>query len=80
MGQLQLNLLLTLAQWERDVRAEGFEAAKVRAVKRGVHVGPAPVGYRRSAEGEVARGRREEGEGGARGVASFAPAERATAT
>jgi len=47
MGELQLNLLLTLAQWERAVRAEGFEASKQRAVERGVHIGPAPVGYLR---------------------------------
>jgi DNA invertase Pin-like site-specific DNA recombinase len=48
MGELQLNLLLTLAQWERAVRAEGFEAAKARAVARGVHIsGTVPVGYQR---------------------------------
>jgi len=51
MGELQLNLLLTLAQWERTTRAEGFEAAKQRAVARGVHIsGTVPVGYLRPAK------------------------------
>ena len=52
MGELQLNLLLTLAQWERATRAEGFELAKVRAVSRGVHIaGKVPVGYLRPSKG-----------------------------
>jgi DNA invertase Pin-like site-specific DNA recombinase len=52
MGELQLNLLLTLAQWERATRAEGFAAAKSRAVERGVHIaGTVPVGYLRPAKG-----------------------------
>jgi DNA invertase Pin-like site-specific DNA recombinase len=53
MGELQLNLLLTLAQWERAVRAEGFESAKQRAVARGVHIsGTVPVGYVRPGKGQ----------------------------
>ncbi len=52
MGDLQMNMLLTLAQWERAVRAEGFEAAKVRAVERGVHIsGTVPIGYLRGDDG-----------------------------
>jgi DNA invertase Pin-like site-specific DNA recombinase len=52
MGELQLNLLLTLAQWERTTRAEGFEVAKQRAVSRGVHIsGTVPVGYLRPRRG-----------------------------
>ncbi len=52
MGDLQLNLLLTLAQWERAVRAEGFESAKQGAVDRGVHIaGTVPVGYLRQGKG-----------------------------
>ena len=52
MGELQLNLLLSLAQWERATRAEGFEAAKKRAVDRGVHIsGRVPTGYVRAGRG-----------------------------
>lgn len=51
MGQLQLNLLLTLAEWERGTKAEGLEAAKQRAVARGAYVAPAPVGYVRLEKG-----------------------------
>jgi site-specific DNA recombinase len=52
MGELQLNLLLTLAQWERAIRAEGFAASKQRAVARGVHIsGTVPVGYLRPHRG-----------------------------
>jgi DNA invertase Pin-like site-specific DNA recombinase len=51
MGQLQLGLLLLLAEWERTTRAEGFEASKDRAVERGVHISAfAPYGYVRPEE------------------------------
>ena len=52
MGQMQLNMMLTVDQWVRDVRREGFEAAKQNAVARGVHIsGTVPVGYLRPRRG-----------------------------
>ncbi|MBA3434536.1 MAG: recombinase family protein [Actinobacteria bacterium] len=52
MAEMQLNILLTFAQWERATRAEGFASAKQRAVARGVHIsGTVPVGYLRPARG-----------------------------
>jgi DNA invertase Pin-like site-specific DNA recombinase len=54
MGQLQLGLLLLLAEWERSTLAEGIEASKGRAVDRGVHISAfVPYGYvRRDARRE----------------------------
>ena len=42
------NILLTIAEAERDRAAEGFRAAQLSAVQRGIHVaGRVPLGYRR---------------------------------
>ncbi|HSI98260.1 MAG TPA: recombinase family protein [Gaiellaceae bacterium] len=51
MGSFTRNLLLNIAQMERERAAEGFRAAKLSAVERGIHVaGRVPIGYRRGAD------------------------------
>lgn len=53
VGEMLLTVLLALArmQWRRYRAA--WSAAKARAIKRGAHVGPTPVGYQRGADGRL---------------------------
>src|SRR5581483_2773513 len=44
-GKLILNILLSIAQWERDAKSEELTLAKSNAIDRGAYVGAAPVGY-----------------------------------
>jgi site-specific DNA recombinase len=42
---------LNVAEWERAIKAEGFEIAKADATARGIHISPrVPLGYRRNDE------------------------------
>jgi DNA invertase Pin-like site-specific DNA recombinase len=46
IGKFVVRLLFSLAEMELDMRAEGFELAKLNAIERGVHIaGTVPVGY-----------------------------------
>lgn len=50
-GRFTRNVLLTVAQMERERAAEGFRAAKASASERGIHMaGRVPLGYRRGAD------------------------------
>jgi DNA invertase Pin-like site-specific DNA recombinase len=47
-GRFLRNVLLNVAEMERERAAEGFRAAQLSAVERGIHVsGRIPLGYRR---------------------------------
>jgi DNA invertase Pin-like site-specific DNA recombinase len=50
-GELTLNLMLTLAQFELRRIRESWDVARERAVERGVHIAAAPAGYRKRADG-----------------------------
>lgn len=50
-GRTTRNILFSIAQWEREQKAEGFERAKADAIGRGVYIaGRTPLGYRKNAE------------------------------
>jgi site-specific DNA recombinase len=53
VGEMLLTVLLALArmQWRRYAAA--WATAKERAIKRGAHVGPTPLGYRRTDDGRL---------------------------
>ena len=53
-GRLVLRILLSMAEWDSDRIREKWEAARTRAVARGVypHNG-APIGYRRTRSGRL---------------------------
>lgn len=48
-GRFTRNVLLSVAQIERDRAAEGFRAAKAKAIERGIHM-RVPFGYVRDAD------------------------------
>jgi site-specific DNA recombinase len=52
-GELVLNMMLTLAQFELRRIRESWEVARERAVERGVHISGAPAGYRKRADGTL---------------------------
>src|SRR5438874_865382 len=52
-GELVLNMMLSLAQFELRRIRESWAVARERAVARGVHVGAAPAGYRKRADGTL---------------------------
>jgi site-specific DNA recombinase len=52
-GELTLNLMLTLAQFELRRIRESWDVAKERAIERGVHIGAAPAGYRKREDGRL---------------------------
>ena len=47
-GELALTLMLALARMERRRIADGWIASRAAATSRGVMIGPAPLGYRRT--------------------------------
>ena len=50
-GRMTRNFLFSIAQAEREQKAEGFDKAKADAVKRGIWTAPVvPFGYRKNAE------------------------------
>jgi site-specific DNA recombinase len=54
VGELVLNVMLTLAQFELRRIRENWSAAQRRAVERGVHISRhAPPGYQRAADGRL---------------------------
>jgi DNA invertase Pin-like site-specific DNA recombinase len=52
-GRLLLTVLAGLAEEELEQRRSGWAAARRRALERGVHVGPTPIGYRRRGDGRL---------------------------
>jgi DNA invertase Pin-like site-specific DNA recombinase len=52
-GRLLLTVLAGLAEEELEQRRSGWATARRRALERGVHVGPTPVGYRRRGDGRL---------------------------
>jgi site-specific DNA recombinase len=50
-GRMARNFLFSIAQGERETKAEGFDKAKADAIKRGVWTAPVvPFGYRKNEE------------------------------
>jgi site-specific DNA recombinase len=59
MGRLTLNMLLSFAQFEREVAGERVRDKIAATFRRGVFVtGQPPIGYRRSRPGEAGHGER----------------------
>jgi DNA invertase Pin-like site-specific DNA recombinase len=56
MSKAILGFLLGWAEEERDSRRSGWRAAQERAVARGIHLAPTPVGYLRTDEGTLVPG------------------------
>jgi hypothetical protein len=52
-GKILLGVLGTLAEVELDQRREYWDASVRRAIERGVHVGPAPLGYVKARNGTL---------------------------
>jgi DNA invertase Pin-like site-specific DNA recombinase len=52
-GRLLLTVLAGLAEEELEQRRAGWTTARRRALERGVHVGPTPVGYHRRTDGRL---------------------------
>jgi DNA invertase Pin-like site-specific DNA recombinase len=52
-GTFVLRVLLSVAQMERERIGEAFNAARERAISRGVCMTPAPVGYQRTGDGRL---------------------------
>ena len=52
-GELVLNMMLTLAQFELRRIRETWAIARERAIERGVYIGLAPAGYRKRADGTL---------------------------
>jgi DNA invertase Pin-like site-specific DNA recombinase len=52
-GELVLNMMLTLAQFELRRIRDSWDVARERAVERGVHISGAPAGYRKCADGTL---------------------------
>jgi site-specific DNA recombinase len=50
-GKLVANVLGSVAEWERERRAEDWEIARRSAIRRGIPNGRAPFGYRKRADG-----------------------------
>jgi site-specific DNA recombinase len=59
MSKAMLGLLAGLAEEQLDARREDFNEARRRAIERGVHVGPVPVGYRKDRDGRLVIHERE---------------------
>jgi DNA invertase Pin-like site-specific DNA recombinase len=52
-GKLVLRLMLSLGEWELDRVRTTWRTAQERAIARRVHIGPAPIGYRRRDDGRL---------------------------
>jgi DNA invertase Pin-like site-specific DNA recombinase len=52
-GEMVLTVLLALGRMERRRIADGWKAAKSRALDRGAKIGPTPYGYRRQKDGTL---------------------------
>jgi DNA invertase Pin-like site-specific DNA recombinase len=52
-GRLLLTVLAGLAEEELEQRRSGWATARRRALERGAHVGPTPIGYRRRGDGRL---------------------------
>jgi hypothetical protein len=44
-GRLMMHMLLAMAQYEREILGEQFEAVRARVFERGAHLGAIPFGY-----------------------------------
>jgi DNA invertase Pin-like site-specific DNA recombinase len=58
-GRLVANVLMAVAQWERERRGEDWSAARANAIERGVPNGPVPFGYRKGDDGRLVVHKRE---------------------
>lgn len=54
MGKFVYTVMLAMAEYFLANIKAGWIAAKTRAIKRGVHIGPCPVGYQRNDDGTLA--------------------------
>src|SRR5436309_9331332 len=52
-GRTILSMLLEAGELEREQRRASFEGGASRATERGIHLGPAPVGYYRNGGGKL---------------------------
>lgn len=52
-GRLVLRLMLSLAEWELDRVRTTWAVAQERAIRRGVHMGSVPLGYKRRKDGRL---------------------------
>ncbi len=53
-GRLVMRVMLSMAEWQRDRARENWDAARERAVARGVHCASRPpTGYRRGPSGRL---------------------------
>lgn len=53
IGRHMLRVMLSWAEWELDRCRSNWRAAQERAIARGVHIGPPPIGYRRRDDGHL---------------------------
>jgi DNA invertase Pin-like site-specific DNA recombinase len=53
MGKLVYTMLLAFAEFFLDNIKAGWVATKTRAVERGAHIGPTPIGYQRREDGTL---------------------------
>jgi site-specific DNA recombinase len=58
-GEFGMTIMLALARMERRRMVDAWEVSKTNAVRRGVHIGPTPFGYRRQLDknGKPAKGK-----------------------
>jgi DNA invertase Pin-like site-specific DNA recombinase len=54
MGKFVYTVMLAMAEYFLANIKAGWLAAKTRAINRGVHIGPCPIGYRRNEDGTLA--------------------------
>jgi DNA invertase Pin-like site-specific DNA recombinase len=52
-GQFILTILLAVAVLELNNLKAGWRTAKARAIERGAHIGPTPLGYKRTGDGTL---------------------------
>jgi DNA invertase Pin-like site-specific DNA recombinase len=52
-GRLMFNIMASFAQFEGDRTRESWAVAQERAITRGVHIGPTPIGYLRGGDGRL---------------------------
>lgn len=55
-GRYMLQQFLNNAELQLNMLKSGWRAAKERAIKRGAHIGPTPLGYARTPKGEQRSG------------------------
>jgi site-specific DNA recombinase len=56
-GKPMLNIMFVMAELQLDQLKSGWKTAKGRAIGRGAHIGPTPIGYRRLPRGQEGSGK-----------------------